>query len=78
VPQEQVQVQHATQVQVQEIDNLISISLSMDFGTSLLSMPSLCNSSVIAPPQLQSTAMSITNDDESKKEKKEKIVNNHI
>jgi hypothetical protein len=48
----------------------------MDFGTSLLSMPSLCNSSVIAPPQLHSTAMSITN--ESKKEKKEKIVNNHI
>jgi hypothetical protein len=77
--QEQVQVQHATQVQAQEqeIDNLISISLSMDFGTSLLSMPSLCNSSVIAPPQLHSTAMSITN--ESKKErKKEKIVNNHI
>jgi hypothetical protein len=78
--QEQVQVQHATQVQVQEqeIDNLISISLSMDFGTSLLSMPSLCNSSAMAPPQLQSTAMSITNDDEPKKEKKEKIVNNHI
>jgi hypothetical protein len=42
----------------------------MDFGTSLLSMPSLYNSSVIAPPQLHSTAMSITN--ESKKEKKKK------
>jgi hypothetical protein len=42
----------------------------MDFGTSLLSMPSLCNSSVIAPPQLHSTAMSITN--ESKKEKRKK------
>jgi hypothetical protein len=49
--QEQVQVQHATQVlvQEQEIDNLISIILSMDFGTSLLSMPTYATSRTKTP-----------------------------
>jgi hypothetical protein len=46
IPFEVPQVQNATQVQVQEqeIDNLISFSQSMDFGTtSILSMPSICD-----------------------------------
>jgi hypothetical protein len=55
------------------------ISISMDFGnqSSLLSLPSICDSSPI-PPQLQSTTMSsnntTTNDSKKRKNREESYV----
>jgi hypothetical protein len=56
------------------------ISISMDFGnqSSLLSLPSICDSSQI-PPQLQSTTMSsnntTTNDSKKRKNREESYMN---
>jgi hypothetical protein len=56
------------------------ISISMDFGnqSSLLSLPSICDSSPI-PPQLQSTTMSsnntTTNDSKKRKNREESYMN---
>jgi hypothetical protein len=57
------------------------ISISMDFGnqSSLLSLPSICDSSPIPPPQLQSTTMSsnntTTNNSKKRKNREESYMN---
>jgi hypothetical protein len=60
------------------ISTLISISMDFGYQSSLLSLPSICDSSPI-PPQLQSTTMSsnttTTNDSKTRKNREESYMN---